>query len=285
MCQSSIARCEQCGQSFKPHPSKSNKFCCMACYRIAQKSGKYKRGTNRHAVCAGCGVAVSGKSPTKDRSGKHCEKVYCSRGCYDTARAKDREARLKPCRHCSRPVLDAEFCGMECKVAAGEPNPCTCKVCGVTFSALQIRRNSNKWYVRMTDRATCSRECHLAVYKHDEKRKAKISAAFSGVKHPNWQGGTHRNGVRGAGWNKIAEECRERHGRKCAHCGISEQEGIEKKWGRLQVHHKKPFHQWRNKKDANKQSNLVALCKPCHTKADWQWRKENPVQLGLDIYY
>ena len=29
---------------------------------------------------------------------------------------------------------------------------------------------------------------------------------------------------------------------------------------------------------------LEALCKSCHTKTDWKWRKENQVQLSLDIF-
>jgi 5-methylcytosine-specific restriction endonuclease McrA len=121
-------------------------------------------------------------------------------------------------------------------------------------------------------------------HKSDKARKEKISIAFRASNHPNWQGGSHYGKTRGPGWTRIAERCRELHNRTCKHCGMTEKESKAKGWWRLQVNHIIPFHQWRNKEAANKQSNLEALCKSCHTKADWKWRKENAVQMTLAIF-
>ncbi|NID14378.1 HNH endonuclease [Luteibacter yeojuensis] len=76
---------------------------------------------------------------------------------------------------------------------------------------------------------------------------------------------------------------RNRAGRCCEHCHMSEAEHQEKFKMRLNVNHKEPFHQHANKSLANRLSNLEALCKSCHTRADWKWRKEHPMQAVLNF--
>ena len=127
------------------------------------------------------------------------------------------------------------------------------------------------------DRTTCSKECRSSVYINDEGRKAKISAAFTGSKHPLWQGGGKHRDFRGQGWRAIAEKCRELHERLCKTCGKNEEDNGRK----LDVNHIVPFHQWKNNSAANKQSNLEALCKSCHRKQDAKWFRENPTQKTL----
>ncbi len=36
----------------------------------------------------------------------------------------------------------------------------------------------------------------------------------------------------------------------------------------LNVHHIEPFHNFKNSREANKLSNLITLCRPCHSKAE-----------------
>jgi hypothetical protein len=64
---------------------------------------------------------------------------------------------------------------------------------------------------------------------------------------------------------------------------MTEAEHLQRYRQRLNVNHKTPFHQHTKKAAANRASNLEALCKPCHTKADWKWRKENPIQTTLSF--
>lgn len=99
--------------------------------------------------------------------------------------------------------------------------------------------------------------------------------------HPNWQGGGKRRGYRGSGWQRIAESVRVMAGRKCEHCGLDESDNGR----RLDVNHIVPFHQSKNKSQANKTSNLEALCRSCHMLADAKWRKENPIQVVIDFVF
>jgi hypothetical protein len=64
---------------------------------------------------------------------------------------------------------------------------------------------------------------------------------------------------------------------------MTEAEHLERFSMGLNVNHKTPFHQHTNKTTANRLSNLEALCKSCHTKEDWKWRKTHPIQLGMDL--
>lgn len=291
MCESIIAACKSCGKSFHPSKYKSSKFCGIPCYREHQRSGNYKtRESKRAFVCAHCGSAVTGRSPQKSLKSDGKPKIYCGRLCYDASRSLAQEKLKKKCAGCGenfyRPgvMADAIYCSFQCRKKHNKPKPVECISCKLLFSALQIRSSGSKWYVRLSSRKTCSAECLSMFHKTNEARKEKISRAFRADRHPNWQGGTHRSGNRGAGWNRIAEKCRDIHGRKCKHCGISEAHSLQIGWGKLQVNHITPFHQILNKQSANRQSNLEALCKSCHTIADWKWRKENAVQLSLSIF-
>lgn len=286
MCENHDSTCKTCGKTFKGHPSKRNLYCTIECYRVAQRSGKYRNPENsiHKYKCAHCAADVVGRERSMGRNGKRAENIFCGRACY----TEFNKVQKKCCKQCGisfTPLSDsAIFCSHGCRVEHNKPSQTTCKQCGVEFSAIKRRGDSSKWYVRLSGRKVCSSECQREMYRTNAERKRKISEAFQADKHPNWQGGTHYSGNRGAGWQRIAERCRDLHNRTCKHCGMSEDESKAKGWGRLQVNHIVPFHQWQNKSAANKQGNLEALCKSCHTKADWKWRKENPVQQSLDFF-
>ena len=281
MCKSDNSTCEQCGKIFRvKNAGKANKYCSIGCYRDFQKSGKYKaRHSKRKHHCSNCGEVIVNRSPSHGS-----ENIFCNRDCYNS---HYRNA-VKECEGCGsqfRPSSRlSKYCCNDCRLLAEKPEPVKCISCGVVFSAIQIRRGAEKWYVRMSKRKTCSAECLSMFHKSDKARKEKISIAFRASNHPNWQGGSHYAGTRGPGWERIAERCRELHNRTCKHCGMTENDSKARGWGRLQVNHIVPFHQWQNKEAANRQSNLEALCKSCHSKADWKWRKENPVQMTLNIF-
>lgn len=272
-----IVSCGVCGAEVRHYPSRPKKFCSPACYHVAQRRGEVKVGREpfRLYPCHGCGKQVN-RTPAKDRSGNACDKVYCSRACYDA----ERERRRPNCAHCGKrvPTAHAKYCSWQCRVDGRKPKPCKCKNCGVVFSALKpVDRGSYVALVAYNGAKTCSPECANAWNRNNPERKRKISEAFRRDRHPNWQGGSHRNRFRGHEWEALSESIRDRAGRCCERCGMSEADNGR----RLDVNHKEPFHQYRNKSAANRPSNLEALCRRCHTVTDWEWRKANPVQTVL----
>lgn len=283
MASESLSHCIACKNPI-PSPSKSGrKYCSHSCYHHGMRTGLSRAGREiiRNHSCARCG-APARRTPSTRRNGEKSSFVYCSRACYDSERA-DRRA---DCLECGvrLAVSGQKYCSMSCRIAHKKPGPCNCNNCGVLFTAMKvINRPSGKKLIAHSAAGTCSVECHHAWIRNNPERKAKISAAFTGQKHPAWQGGSHREGFRGHEWDRLSESIRDRAGRCCEHCGMSEAVHLERYRQRLNVNHKIPFHQHRRKSEANSASNLEALCKPCHTRADWKWRKENPVQSSLSF--
>lgn len=275
MAETSVAECRFCGGGINPVGKAGRKFCSSACYHNAQRAGVVKIGRDRtrNYSCHRCGQPAY-RSLSQRRDGTQSDKVFCGRACYDAHRAAGRGN----CPQCGvvNPRAKNKYCSQSCKVAANRPAPCKCLNCGVLFSAI-------KWHG--TKRAavngvkTCSPECRRDWIRKDPERKRKIGEAFQGSKHPNWQGGSHRDGFRGHDWERLSESIRDRAGRCCEHCGKSEADNGR----RLDVNHKEPFHQSTNKRAANRPANLEALCRPCHTVTDWKWRKEHPVQTALSF--
>lgn len=284
-----IANCTVCEKTFRYHKSKSGKFCSIPCYRVAQRAGEYARGPNEtthRAPCENCGKQVV-KLPSKRRNGERSKAVFCNRACYDQYRAKvvsDRKATCKGCgaefNYASRGDGDVQqFCTDDCRREYSKASPSKCVNCGCWFTAL-------KWYsgrsgvTSVNGVKTCSKECDNAWRSNNEDRKRKISEAFTGKNHPNWQGGSHNINYRGAGWQAIRRKVRERARFKCEGCGMTEAQHLDTHNQTLHVNHKIPYHQHASG-NPNRMSNLEALCVSCHMKADWKWRKENPTQLTL----
>ena len=268
-----ILPCAVCNGAIPREGKKGRKFCSHACYHEAQRRGDVRVGRDPVHVypCTGCG-AQTNRRPSTDRSGQMCERVFCSRDCYDAHRALQRG----PCQHCGAkvPVQGKKFCSQKCRVLAHRPLPRHCRNCKVLFSPLKFRSGG---IVSDTHRMTCSAECRRAWIRRDPVRKRKISDAFQREKHPNWQGGSHNESFRGHDWKDVSERARDRAGRCCEHCGKTEKENGR----RLDVNHIVPFHQHKRKAESNRLSNLEALCRRCHTIADWRWRKAHPVQSSL----
>lgn len=59
-------------------------------------------------------------------------------------------------------------------------------------------------------------------------------------------------------WNVAKKMARERAGEKCEKCGSN---------SRLEVHHKEKVVGNYQNNPANRQENLIVLCRPCHKKA------------------
>lgn len=284
-----IANCTVCEKTFRYHKSKAGKFCSVPCYRVAQRSGKYQQGpreTTNRAPCENCGRQVV-RTPSRRRNGERSTAVFCNRTCYDRYRAKIVANRKATCKGCGKQFNYAArgngyvqlYCTDDCRRKHKKASPSKCVNCGCWFTAL-------KWYsgrsgvTSANGVKTCSKECEIAWISNNEDRKRKISEAFTGKKHPNWQGGSHRISYRGPGWSGIRRKVRKRAKYKCEHCGMFEKEHIATHKQKLHVNHKVPYHQ-HSAGNPNRLSNLEALCISCHMKADWKWRRENPVQMTL----
>jgi hypothetical protein len=149
-----------------------------------------------------------------------------------------------------------------------------------------IRRKTRIDFITTNGPKTCSNKCLSEWASRNPERKESISKAFTGDKHPNWQGGPqlHHRGARGAGWQRARRSALKRDKHTCQDCGMTEAEHIKTTGKGLEVHHKRPFWQYGgDNAKANALSNLLSLCKSCHQKADWAYRKANPMQMGLTI--
>lgn len=242
------------------------------------------RKSNIHQ-CSYCGNSVK-RQKVKARNGEICKNIFCNKDCYLSFVRQDRSSNGE-CINCGKEIFakglkKRKYCSHDCRLSHGIKKCLTnCISCGAVFSAIKFRKTSGKsYYAKVTGRKVCSQECENQNYREDPVRKAKISKAFKGSNHPNWNGGSGRRGFRGHDWLSISEEIRKAAGYKCESCGLSQQENGRK----LDVNHKIPFSQWTNKVKANEKINLEALCRSCHMKIEWKYRKENEMQMLLGLF-
>ncbi|MDR1615878.1 MAG: hypothetical protein LBR98_02565, partial [Syntrophomonadaceae bacterium] len=194
-----MAQCIVCGKSFEEKSYKSNKYCSMACYRIAQKSGVYKRPKQPNTVCEVCGKSFVLRGNKKTRKGNVSSNRFCSRTCY----LKYHKQKLYKhiCKYCGKefekPALTGrntyEFCGDTCRRAYfAQRTLKKCEVCGQAFYPWAYENIRDRIILDKEVR-TCSKKCRKLLKKRNEDiRRDKISLAFGGDKHPNWAGGKNR---------------------------------------------------------------------------------------------
>lgn len=211
------------------------------------------------AVCLYCGKNFKGA-----RDGNGSPPKFCCRSCYDNYRTEQRGF----CANCGNRLkpTDTKFCSHECRVAFKKPQPRPCVNCGNIFSPIKFHGGIGR-YIAHDSGKTCSRRCQLEWIRRNPERKRKISVAFKGPKHPNWQGGKTAVNIsdhRGSDWLSIAAAIRKRDKYKCKRCGKTEEENRRK----LDVHHIEPYHNFKTAKEANRKSNLISLCWSCHRKAE-----------------
>lgn len=288
--------CLTCDTQFIPkNPKKPNKFCCMACYRVYQKTPAYTTDYNRPSrtdlkpvPCANCEKNIV-RNPSVRRNGKKADNVYCDRKCYDEHRKKLQQVVIAQCKYCDSDIRANNqgkvYCSIVCRNKDVKPEPRPCIVCQILFDPVKYHKSEDR-YSLDDSLKTCSNECLREFYRTDQSRKDKISNAFSGSKHPNWQGGVSGSytNFRGSKWQGLRKKVMRRDGYKCRHCGIDKDEQMKRHNRMFSINHIVPFHQLSgNTVAANKLSNLETLCDSCHTKADWAYRRENPMQGVLNF--
>lgn len=161
-----------------------------------------------------------------------------------------------------------------------EGRTCICRVCKTEFVGIKWHRKGKLRFTLDFTRKLCSDVCKREFYRTDQERKDKISAAFTGAKHPLWRGGlaaVNSHSRRGQGWERIAERVRSRDGFKCRECGMSQEANGKK----LSVHHRKPYHDFETSNEANQLNNLISACVHCHGKLEAKDGRSKQMVLGF----
>lgn len=270
--------CEICGKEFFEYPSKKKSFCSLNCYRIAQKQGRYKHiKFKNNFKCSYCGKDVH-SSKSKKRNGEYSDKIFCNRKCYDKFRKLNSD---RVCKYCGKHFealndkKNAQFCNDSCRRKYyAQRTMAFCVNCGQSFYPWNFDKQKGT-IILDKEVKCCSEKCKREYHKKIEKiRREKISFAFTGDKHPNWLGG--RYSYRGKNWAHQKFLARKRDGNVCQCCGITENQAKRKYGDGLEVHHKIPYIFFNgNYEEANKLDNLISLCRSCHQKEEWRYRREH----------
>lgn len=89
----------------------------------------------------------------------------------------------------------------------------------------------------------------------------------TGQEHPHFN--PDYDAEYGPHWHNIRKHIRERDNFCCQHCGITQNEYMQSYERKLDVHHIKPLSEFSEVEEANRDSNLITLCLPCHRKAEY----------------
>lgn len=156
-----------------------------------------------------------------------------------------------------------------------------CVRCSAVFTPVKaIRRPEGLRLIAHNSGKVCSTACQIGWIRENPVRKARISAAMSGAKHPLWQGGKAQlanASKRGPGWLKIRLQALDRDG-SCVDCGMTRDQSQEVYGRDLDVDHVVPFHNFGSHREANRLSNLACRCRSCHRIAE---AKRRGVQMLL----
>ena len=153
----------------------------------------------------------------------------------------------------------------------------SCRLCGVLFTPVRYNPDQQSFHIRR--RQSCPMCCEAWSGAIPAISAALIGKpkTHRGPKHWNWRGGKADHVGRGRGWKALRPRVRKKQNYCCAKCGKYEDElGCT-----LQVHHKVPFHSFLTAKEANRLSNLEALCPRCHKLAEIEI---DVYQMRLDLF-
>lgn len=239
------------------------------------------------SCCNHCGKRTATKPSTR-RDGSRCEVVYCNRACYNAHRHEQVAARAVACERCGvnfSPATEKssrKYCSAKCWSAHRKAKAKNCPACGCLFTPVKYQAGAGRMVSNNTG-VTCSAKCENDWIRKNPERKQKISLAFTGPAHPNWQGGKallNNVSSRGPNWQKQRAAALLRDGKRCVDCLMSEAECIARYGRSLDVDHVVPFHNFSSYKQANALSNLQCRCASCHRIAE---AKRSMVQMVLPI--
>lgn len=237
------------------------------------------------ACCKNCGKENRRNARIK-RDGSFSEDLYCNKACYDEYRRAVIRAREVSCAHCGSafsvaPSQARSYCSWACVAAARKAKPNHCLSCGCLFTPVKWHAGAGRMISHNSGK-TCSPGCASDWNSKNPERKRKISEAFRGHLHPNWQGGKallNNASNRGPNWSKQRAAAIKRDG-ACVDCGISNDDCLVRYRRSLDVDHVVPFHNFSNYRKANALSNLQCRCASCHRIAE---AKRSMIQMVLPV--
>lgn len=184
----------------------------------------------------------------------YCDKTSLSKQgirCH-TTRSHNKNERLETvkCENCGDEYkkephhidnTSSNYCSHKCQGdALSQRVTLNCNWCGDEYTVPPSEKDRSNF---------CSFDCH------DEWR----SENRRGENHPQYKGYESR---RGAVWKRKREEILERDNHRCQACGVSQTDLDES----LHIHHIIPRVEFEDQREADKEANLVALCRDCHNK-------------------
>lgn len=232
-----VKKCVQCGVMFEHRDKRRpGTTCSRACYDARRAFQPYT------GPCVVCGTACQPKS---DSGRWRPKQKTCSKMCARRGSGNSKAGKPRKCDHCGVAYFPdsngrLKYCSRKCYDAVLAANGWVVKPCDHCGASVRRRRQ----WVRA--RIFCGKQCQ--------------SAFFQGERAPMWREGTSLR--RGKGWSRIAASIRERDGFTCRRCGKTQEENGQK----LSVDHVRPWCDRESDEQANAPSNLVSLCRPCHSR-------------------
>lgn len=184
---------------------------------------------------------------------------FCSRECFGKDRTENgvpaRKRQVsKTCPTCGEEFSvkrsisdDRVHCSQECYNNSRKGEVLSCERCGDEFYAYDTYVDSARF---------CSQSCYGEWLAENK----------SGAQSWNWRGDERdTDDAYGPGWTQRKRETvRERYGRECAECGMSQSDHMEQYDMSLHVHHEIKAREHSNPAVYNAVRNLKPLCISCH---------------------
>jgi 5-methylcytosine-specific restriction endonuclease McrA len=218
-------------------------FCGRECQTAAwpalhtgEGNGRFGKRKGEQRQCATCGKSFYAYP-------SQASKRYCSHKCKGSA-TRNRWAGVARTPE-SRAHQSAVMAGRVIPGRRKPPVEKTCEGCGKSFvlSPTQHRGKARE------QRRFCSTDCWYIFIRANPE----AHGAFRGGYEPYY----------GPDWPYQARLARERDGHTCQHCGKQQKRPL------LDVHHLVPRRSFNGDHErANRQENLITLCKACHTIAE-----------------
>lgn len=174
--------------------------------------------------------------------------------CGETVKKRDAEVKRTAKSFCDAKCKQEEFSSRQ----AGESNPLwdenvsknehTCQQCGDKYEN----------YRESDETVCCSRECYSEWMS--ETRTGEDAYAWSGGRYFYY----------GPSWQKQRKRCLESADYECERCGMGNDKHKEEFHQSLHVHHIEKFKKFglEEHEEANRQENLMAVCRDCHYKVE-----------------
>lgn len=236
--------CELCDTEFTTVPSRDKKYCSRKCFGKDNRNGRF-------VDCSNCGDAVWKEQNEIERSDNN----FCSNSCNNEFQENKITTKCDNCENeiKHRPSNSRRFCDASC---FGE------------YMSKKVERNCSNCdnivklvpaYSNKYENTFCDKNC-MGEWMSE-------NSLFATDENPNLKDG--RYGDFGSNWLEVRDKVIEKFDNTCAHCGM----GKESNGRNMSVHHIKPRSEFINSdehkvEESNKMSNLVALCRGCHMKAE-----------------